>query len=184
MQIDINAIIAKAKKFIDSPKGQKRLQEEQMKNFAESSTAQKAANAYFDALYQTVKSDPRASDSLVEIVGGLKNTSIVGKPVKANNNTITIDITFNRKSLERESLYLDRPGGGAQNILAIFNNGYDTNARMPIGDWEHRGRWYHIQAPSHRDALKFMQAASENYIQKYKDKNGIRSIKLDEIYNE
>jgi len=183
MQIDIDAIIAKAQKFIDSPKGKKRLQEEQMKNFTESSVAQKAANAYFDVLYKTVKSDPRASDSLIEIVDNLKSTAVIGKPIKAND-AITVDITFNHKLLERESLYLDRSDGGAQNILAIFNNGYDTNARMPIGDWEHRGRWYHIQAPSHRDALKFMQAASENYIQKYKDKNGIKSIKLDEIYNE
>ena len=184
MQIDINAILAKAKKFIDSPKGKKKMQEEQMRSFTESSAARKATDAYFDVLYKTVKSDPRASESLLEIVGNLKGTSIIGKPIKTNNNSITIDIAFNQKSLERESLYLDRSGGGADNILAIFNNGYDTAKRMPIGDWEHRGRWYHIQAPSHRDALKFMQAASENYINKYKDKNGIKSIKLNKTYNE
>lgn len=191
--MQINSIMKKVKDFIETPKGREKIKEARIEAFTNGkkfgtgegiispSDYVGVAKKYFDILETTVNEDERSSDSLKAIIGGLKNTSNVLKPARVGKSQIGVEIEFNKDSLMRESLNLDS-GKKINNIIALFNNGMDAREETPWGDWEHGGRWYHIKGWAHRDALKFMQSASQNFKNEYAEKYNLKKIELDEEY--
>lgn len=195
--MQINSIMKKVKDFIETPKGREKISEARIdaftkgKNFGtgEGITSPadytKVADHYFDTLTATVKGDGRSSASLKEIVGNLKASAKILNPAKVSRTRIGVEIEFDKKSLERESVDHDYNGDGIDNIVALFNNGFDVpEGNTPYGDWEHHGTWYHIKGWTHRDPLKFMQAASRKFKAENREKYKLYKIELDKKYDE
>lgn len=86
--------------------------------------------------------------------------------------------------LSRNSLLLpngNRTGKGINNIIALFNNGYELESKItPRGIWEGHNDGKETRAKRKRDELEFMQQAA-NLIEKgYKD---VSAIILSDEYN-
>lgn len=195
--MQINSIMKKVKDFIETPKGREKIREARIDAFTkgkkfgtgEGITSPndyvEVAKKYFDTLETTVNGDGRSSSSLKQIVKNLKNTSTILNPAKVSRTRIGVEIEFDKKSLVRESVDYDYKRSSIDNIVALFNNGFDVpEGNTPYGNWEHNGRYYHIKGWTHRDALKFMQTASRNFKAENREKYKLYKIELDKKYDE
>lgn len=101
-------------------------------------------------------------NSVREHFNSLKATS----PYEVGKQKYKIDIIF-EDDLSRMSLLItsgknsgQRTGDGISNIVALFNNGYDTSNKV-FGLWESRGE--KISSLTHRDGLHFMESTVESF---------------------
>lgn len=195
--MQINSIMKKVKDFIETPKGREKIREARIDAFTKGkkfgsgvgitspNDYVEVAKKYFGTLETTVNSNRRSSDSLKAIIGGLKNTSTILNPAKVSRTRIGVEIEFDKKSLARESVDYDHNRSSIDNIVALFNNGFDVpEGNTPYGDWIHDGTNYHIKGWTHRDALKFMQTASRNFKAENREKYKLYKIELDKKYDE
>lgn len=86
--------------------------------------------------------------------------------------------------LSRNSLLLpdgNRTGDGINNIIALFNNGYELKSKTtPRGVWEGHNDGKRTRAKRKRDELEFMQQAASLIKKTYKD---VEAIILSDEYN-
>ena len=204
--INIDSIMKKTKKFSKTKQGVEKVKTLREKAFDQNKTFGKrkvagegiickedyitASKKYLDLLINFARTDPRVSEGLrgiIEDVAFLNNT--VSQPQKAGKGLYKVGIEFNKASLRRNSLLAEKRGGsyytgeGIENILALFNNGMDIHAKtVPIGLWESHG--IVVRATTHRDALKFMQSTTQEFLDLYRRKYEVKSLDIDEIYKQ
>lgn len=117
-------------------------------------------------LVELIKSHAR-SCSLPESVMAHFDSLSVGKPVRAEDGSYTVEINFT-DDLSRESLQPDKYGG-VDNIIAIFNNGYPAD-RSRSEAISHVHGWWHnreTQALEYRPGLYFLQDAVNDFNENY-----------------
>lgn len=88
-----------------------------------------------------------------------------------------IYVYFSDEDLSRESLLLSdgrRTGDGINNIIALFNNGYEIASKItPRGIWEGHNDNKAVRAKRKRERLEFMQSAASIVKRTYKDVDAI-----------
>ena len=103
--------------------------------------------------------------------------------LKASEPSIVIYFS-SEDDLSRNSLLLpngNRTGDGINNIVALFNNGYELKSKItPRGVWEGHNNGKEIRAKRKRDELGFMQSAASLIKRTYKD---VDAIILSDEYN-
>ena len=159
----------------------------------------KAAARLADALVQLIKM--RLPESIREV----GNSITCGKPYKSGDG-YHVAIHFDKNAIYRDSLENDDPyfseyngftGEGIENIVALFNNGYNAGGNV-YGWWQgHRptgeafARSTHgsedyswVKSVKSRDPMHFMQDAVEEFNTMFKDKYGGVQVMLGSDYTD
>lgn len=147
----------------------------------------KVANMFIQVLKDTASRRigfTESNQSIQEHFNSLKASepSIVMRNGKAYG---VVYIYFSSEDdLSRNSLLLpngNRTGDGINNIIALFNNGYELKSKTtPRGVWEGHNNEKEIRAKRKRDELGFMQSAASLIKRTYKD---VDAIILSDEYN-
>ena len=166
----------KVKKFSKTDNG-KRVIKDKIKSYVETggnSIVPSKSNMLYEAekLKRSilgVVQDLVASGELPECIYQIVNEMNIGAPLEHNgfgasdDFVYKIDMWFNEDMINRQSLmHVDnrdvRTGSGINNIVALFNNGVDTDKTV-FGIWEnHLGEEIFVsQSKNKRPALRFMQ---------------------------
>lgn len=114
----------------------------------------------------------------------------ISEPRKVGDKYYIVDITMedgHRYRLFRPSLEIasgadkgQRTGDGIDNIVALFNNGYEASGRV-FGYWKFHEDLGVIGSRTSRKGLNFMQDAVRNFNRKYGDRYNVTAT-LDPIY--
>lgn len=83
--------------------------------------------------------------------------------IDTNSTYYQLDINFPATVLKRTSLYPEEYEG-IDNIIALFNNGYDARSYV-YGHWATAGK--RVRSVTSRPALQFMQEAISNFNNTY-----------------
>lgn len=147
----------------------------------------KVANMFIQVLKDTASRRigfTESNQSIQEHFNSLKASepSIVMRNGKAYG---VVYIYFSSEDdLSRNSLLLpngNRTGDGINNIVALFNNGYELKSKItPRGVWGGHNNGKEIRAKRKRDELGFMQSAASLIKRTYKD---VDAIILSDEYN-
>ena len=190
--IDMNSILAKAKKATNSSAFQKKLETKvdtmllgggviaSGRNVTIYGTSMAAAK-FIEVLQAEIQSHAGLSASS----GGLGSTAIDaliklehGAPVKVGRNRYQIEVRFT-EDLRRDSL---DPSvfDGIDNIAALLNNGYSA-AKTVYGIWLGHSPW-NIPSLQHRDGAHFIENAIRNFMANYAHEYGVIDIEVDDVY--
>lgn len=115
-------------------------------------------------------------------IGDLGYTLGYSKPVKKPDGSYEVVFTF-RSELHRDSISSEPEyAGGIDNIVALFNNGYNANNSV-YGVWNVQGSGTHsspdtvcVKSVSSRAPLQFMQEAKAEFDGIYGAKYGVTVV--------
>lgn len=188
MNINMNAIMGKARAWSESPDGKRRMKDviEKYSKEGRDTTAAggklfneksmwEAAVKFIDVMKSTARSYNLPA-SVMEHIDGMSSGSII-----KTQNGYELPLYFfgdlHRESLEADEESVDywssrgfgrHTGPGIDNIVALFNNGYD-DSREPIktvyGLWASTGQFVHNK--QEREALRFIQQAVMDFNSNY-----------------
>lgn len=196
--INIGSIISKTKAYGKSNAGQnkiKKLREEAFdkgltfgsgNGVTSVSDYKVVAEKYLEYLYQYSVSNPQMGDAITKIIQETMANAFISEPTKVGKGQYKVQVIFDKELLRRDSLTYTRggaraSGSGIDNIIALFNNGYDIDAaKVPYGLWATHG--VKVRARQHRDQLQFMQQTVEEFLVKFKKQFDIISIELGSVY--
>lgn len=197
--INIGSIISKTKAYGKSNAGQNKIKELREKAFDRGATFgsgngitsksdyKRVANKYLEYLYQYSVNNPQMGDAITRIIQETIAHAFISEPTKVGKGQYKVQVIFDEELLKRDSLSYTRKNGqrgqgeGINNIIALFNNGYDIpDGRVPYGLWATHG--VKIRARQHRDQLQFMQQSVQEFLTKFKNKFDITSIELGSVY--
>lgn len=189
--LNLDSILAKVDDWKDSDKGKKRMKKTldgYVRNNVGKTQAgspvltRKAINDYGDKLIQAIQNTALSCD-LPQSVAAHFSSLKRGKTTILPDGSYVMEISFT-DDLTRESLEPARYGG-ARNIVAIFNNGYPTDAGRSVAISNVYGWWHseYIHALGSRPGLHFMQTAVDDFNQTYGSQFGIHAT-VGEIYSE
>lgn len=129
------------------------------KNNIAESRMNEAGQLLFDTICSYLPDTLRLS---LERNGTLSKTEITAP--KQAGDFFRIDINIPPELLRRKSLIPNEYPEGIDNIIALFDKGYNAKKRV-YGYWDSVGR--RISSLTNRPALDFMQEAIEDFNQKY-----------------
>ena len=188
--IDVNSIIKKAKTYMDSSEGKKRINKE----------ITEAVRSGGDGQHFTIAGMNKAAEKFIEVLkneiqthagsnyagGELGRTAISalmnlqhGQPTEVGENMYQIEVWF-AGDLHRESLAVDEYPEGIDNIAALLNNGY-TAGHTVYGVWLGHSPWS-IPSLTMRDGTHFIDNAIRTYMANYASEYGVINVTADEIY--
>lgn len=203
MFINMGSIMAKVRAWEKSEEGQKRINAvmEQYRKEGRTATAagsrivtekemRQAANKLAELVKETARrgdwrDDYDISEHVLEDIDSLQPSAVIRD---AGDGRRVIFLTF-RNDLSRESLRKkggERTGKGVDNIIALFNNGYEAGD-SPYGWWDghapytkknihygnHDDAW--VQSTADRPALRFLQQAVSEFNSKYGAGYGVKA---------
>lgn len=180
MNINMSSIMSKTKAFSESPEGKRRMKAclEKYEKEGRASTGAgdklitekmmwEAGAKMIDVLRSTAHSMD-LPESVVEHFDSL----VCLPPIRMPDGSYTMEICFT-DNLHRDSLRPDLYDG-ANNIVAILNNGYSENKNMEKvwGVW----RGTRIHALTGRTGLRFMQQAAMDFNASYGAEYGVTAV--------
>lgn len=185
MNINMSSIMSKVKAFSKSPEGKRRIQAclEKYKKEGRSYTwagdkliTEKTMWEAGAKMIDILRSTARSMDLPESVTKHFDSLECL-PPIRMPNGSYTMKICFT-DDLHRDSLRPDLYDG-ANNIVAILNNGYSENKNMEKvwGVW-HGAR---VHALTGRTGLRFMQQATMDFNVKYGAEYGVTAIE-GEIY--
>lgn len=191
--IDMNSILAKAKKATGSPAFQKKLESKidtmllgggvmaTGRNMTIYGTSMAAAK-FIEVLQDEIQSHAASSSFSA---GGLGSTAIDaliklehGEPIKVGRNRYQIEVWFT-EDLRRDSLDPSE-FDGIDNIAALLNSGYSAGKTV-YGIWLGHSPW-NIPSLQHRDGAHFIENAIRNFMANYAHEYGVIDIEVDDVY--
>lgn len=199
--INIGSIISKTKAYGKSNAGQNKIKELREKAFDRGATFgsgdgitsksdyKRVANEYLEYLYQYSVNNPQMGDAITRIIQETIAHAFISEPTKVGKGQYKVQVIFDEELLKRDSLsyaptkkYPRGHGDGINNIIALFNNGYDLpeDKKTPYGLW----KTHSVKKPArrHRDQLQFMQQSMQEFLTKFKNKFDITSMELGDAY--
>lgn len=194
--IDMNSILAKAKKATSLPAFQKKIDSKVdtmlMRGGAIANGqgaiiygTSMAAAKFIEVLQNEIQSHAISSGGGGFSAGGLGATAIDaliklehGEPIKVGRNRYQIAVWFT-DDLSRESLSPDKYQG-VDNIAALLNSGYSAGHQV-YGIWKGHGDERRASLVE-RDGIHFIENAIRNYMANYAKEYGVIDIKVDDIY--
>lgn len=157
MNIDMTSINKKIEAFLNSPAGKKKIA--QAVNVKISSIGAEEANAAAQNMISVLRSTA-GGYGLPESVAGCFDGLSASAPVKVSDNRYEVSINLGG-NLARNSLAPSKYGS-VDNIVALFNNGYDAgNYVYPEGESKY------TRSRKSRPGLHFMQQAVSNFNSSY-----------------
>lgn len=189
-------IMAKIKQYSNTANGKEKMRKavsnaisegRQLSNGTKIANTQEMNNLA-DILISIIQS--HLPDSIKSVGGTLTH----GTPVGNTKRGYEVKINFDRAALHRDSLENDLDYEGIDNIVALFNNGYEAsnyvygwwNGHNATGEAVSRSitmdegyAW--VRSKKNREALNFMQAAAEEFNAKYGSKYNV-TVKLSSEY--
>lgn len=186
---NINSIINKAKKFMQSAEGQKRADRRVSEAMKSGDGGQQATiaemNMAAERFIEVMKQEIQSHAGVSYAKGDLGSTAISAltnleydQPVNIGQNEYQIRVCFSG-DLKRDSLVPDE-FEGIDNIAALLNNGYSAGKTV-YGIWN--GHWpWSIPSLPMRDGTHFVDNAVMNFMTNYAGKYGVVNIEVDEIY--
>lgn len=179
--INMESIIAKAKRFMETDEGKKKLKIAKSKKTNNGGGLEKAAQIFIQILQDQIKSREGRTPSS----GGLGVTAVsalfglkYGSTKSTGENIYQIEVSFTN-DLHRDSLVSDQYSG-VDNIASLLNSGYSSNKRV-YGVWKNHTS---ERMPSllNREGSKFIEDAIRIFMDGYAKKYGIIDIVVDDIY--
>lgn len=157
MIINMNSINKKINAFLSSPTGQKKIA--QLAGVKISAIGVEEANAAAQNMISVLRSTA-GGYGLPESVAGCFDGLSASAPVKVSDNRYEVSISLGG-NLARNSLAPSRYGG-VNNIVALFNNGYEAgNYVYPEGESKY------TRSRKSRSGLHFMQQAVSSFNSSY-----------------
>lgn len=187
---NINSILEKAKKYMNSPEGKKRADKHVSDAMKSGEGGQHLTitgmNMAADKFIEVLKNEIKSHEGSNYAGGELGKTAISAlmnlehsQPVKVGENQYQIEVWFSN-DLRRESLAPDEYPEGIDNIAALLNNGYAAGHTV-YGVW--MGHWpWSIPSLPMRDGTHFIDNAIRTYMANYAGEYGVISVTADEIY--
>lgn len=194
--IDMDSILAKAKKAMGSSSIQNQIDDkvdEMLMKGTIASNGRKAniygtsmaAAKFIEVLQNEIQSHAVSSSGEGFSSGGLGTTAINalirldhGEPVKIGRNRYQIGVWFS-EDLHRDSLAPDTYDG-VDNIAALLNTGYTAGHRV-YGVWKGHGD-KRIPSLIKRGGAHFIENAIRDYMANYASEYGVIDIEVDDVY--
>lgn len=198
MPINMGAVMAKVHAWEKSEEGQKRIQAvlEKYRREGRSATAagsplvaEKEMRQAAAELIRMVKTTARNHDLPDSVLEDIDSLAVSGGITEEKDGGRVILLAFGN-DLSRESLRKKeggRTGDGIDNIIALFNNGYEARGAV-YGWWDdhspfssknvhygdHDTAW--VRSTVSRPALRFLQQAVAEFNSKYGKKYGVKAV--------
>lgn len=128
-------------------------------------------------------------------IADVGETLSVGTPVRHQDGSYEVVLSFDVSALHRDSLKNDLGYNGIDNIVALFNNGYHAqnyvygwwDGHRPSGESVYRsgttGDYAWVRSAKEREALRFMQDAEAEFNSIYGVKYNV-TVELGSKYTE
>lgn len=191
MSLSEGEIMARLRKWVSSPEGQKRIAEKvSFYRNGGDSHVNSTGKTYGGSRIVTYDQMESAAEKFIEIVrtnaasAGLPPSvmahieSFYAAPIVINEDgSATIDISM-ADNPHRDSLQPETYKRGADNIVALFNKGYNAKGSI-YGLWESRGE--EVWSRKSREGLNFLQAAMNEFNANYGAKYNV-TVTIDSQY--
>jgi len=112
--------------------------------------------------------------SLPESIASVGSTLSIAS-ITDTGDGFKVEISFDHAALHRDSLTRTDGGptyGGIDNIVALFNNGYNTGGKTVTGEWQTHGNVV-VESVPVRPSLRFMNDAVSQFNSKYGSKYNV-----------
>lgn len=175
--VNMNAIISKADKYIDSNKSGKvaaAMSNTFKKSIGKSNNNPRAAaNALIDMITQY------ANAELSQGVANIASNLICGEPKYLGDGLATIEINFNDElNLQRKSLIGRYTNEDVNNIIALYNTGVDHEMKAVRGYWHNR----YIESRTIIPETYFIQDAINSFKASFGDRYDVVNVELSPEY--
>ena len=190
-EYDADAIVGKIKAWMDTPKGQKRMQSTLNNYITKNRTKTEAGSEVVtlkrmqelaNKLVLHVRNSARASGLPPSVIAHFDSLRR-GHITKIGDGTYQVELAFT-DDLSRPSLQPSKYRG-VDNIIAIFNSGYPANRSRSEAISHVYGWWNgkYTQALPYRPGLYFMQTAINDFNEVLGARYDVFAT-LDDVYNE
>ena len=189
MKIDYNSVEQKVQAWAQSPAGKKKINQKineyKRKNVERTEAGSVVLTDWrlrwlADQLVTMIRNYATSSDIPASVSSHFTSLRR-GRLQKGPDGSRSIEINFG-DDLSRESLQ-PQTYGGVNNIIAIFNNGYPSDAGRSAAISHVTGVWHgvEIHALGYRPGLHFMQQAVADFNAAYGAQYGV-TVELAEVY--
>jgi hypothetical protein len=193
--INWDAIEQKAKQYLQTPEGKKKVQQYTdsivLGKATPGTTAkhfrppEDAADKFIEILQGTISnllstgggySDGKLGATAVDALTKLAHSAVT----KVGENLYTIEVNFT-EDLSRQSLAPDRYDD-IKNVAALLNHGYSAGHTV-VGIWHGHGD-EPIHSLAQRSGAYFIEEAKRIFMQEYAPEYGVVDVKVNDIYED
>lgn len=195
MSINWSSIERKAKQYLQTPEGKRKIQQytdsivlgkassgSSVKHFK---PPEDAAKKFIEILQRTISnllstdggySEGKLGTTAVNALTKLAHSAVT----KIGENTYTIEVNFT-EDLSRQSL-VPSEYDDIRNIAALLNHGYSAGHTV-VGIWRGQGD-EPIHSLAQRSGAYFIEEAKRIFMQEYAPKYGVIDIKVSDVYED
>lgn len=197
--IDESKILNKIQEYAESTTGKRKMKQRIKQAVDGSAPIYKNAQIIDEAKMQKMANDlvRMIQKRIPKSIRSTGSTLTASAPVKKQNGSYIVTLSFDQDSLHRDSLENSLGYDGIRNIVAMFNNGvhaehyvygywngHKRKSRSVLRSKSDENDFAWIRSEKDREALYFMQDAEAEFNQKYGDKYNVTvSLGADYLVN-